>query len=198
MHEAQLVERAKRGEHLDRPSLLELERISPSTYSQYLRRESAQRFQRPEPRVGAQYGKMPKWIGLALRKEPRRFTALAVAVALSTYANSRTRQAWPSLETLAEDVGTSTRAVSNAIRTLERVGFLSIKRRRRQSNLYTVYLDSPAAVKSRGAFDAMISRLNLPQSNSLDSPPGFTQTEKRTENLQQSLTRRDDEVEGVL
>jgi hypothetical protein len=47
---------------------------------------------------------------------------LAVVIALSAYLNSKRGDAWPSIETLAEDVNRSRSTVSRSIERLEKAG----------------------------------------------------------------------------
>jgi len=54
----------------------------------------------------------------------------AVAIMLSTYFNSRTRQAWPSLDTLAADTNRNRSTIWRSINRLEELKLLRIERAR--------------------------------------------------------------------
>jgi len=64
-------------------------------------------------------------------------TVRHVALTLSLYMNERGGSAWPSLASLAEDSGLSTRSVMRGIHALERGGYLLCERRPGTSTLYT-------------------------------------------------------------
>lgn len=187
MPDPSLVERAQREEHLAATDLFELSRIAPAVYSAYLKRERERLAQaaddrhierkndsprrasvEPKPARAHKegYGKVTptlvRWLVPALKGQPRRFLALAVANAILSYTNHRTHKAWPSLEKLAQDVCSTVRSVSKVIGTLEDIGLITIRRRQRQSNIYTLYLDSPNVVKSKDSLDSPISNPDSP------------------------------------
>lgn len=62
----------------------------------------------------------------------------AIAIAISTYLNSKTGDAWPSLETLATDTNRNRATVWRSIERLELLGLLSVQRARgrTRSNRY--------------------------------------------------------------
>jgi hypothetical protein len=64
-------------------------------------------------------------------------TVRHVALTLSLYMNERGGSAWPSIATLAEDSGLSTRTIMRGIRALERGRYLLCERRPGTSTLYT-------------------------------------------------------------
>jgi biotin operon repressor len=70
---------------------------------------------------------------------------------LKTYANPE-GQCWPGEEALGRLLGYGERSIRDAIRTLERNGWIEIKRRKQLPNLYTLLVGSrPAAeCRSRG------------------------------------------------
>jgi hypothetical protein len=63
---------------------------------------------------------------------------LAIAIALSTYFNSRSREAWPSHERLASDINRNRSTVWRSLVKLERLELLDVVhgRGRRKSNRY--------------------------------------------------------------
>lgn len=69
--------------------------------------------------------------------------AFALYAALSTYADRESMECWPSIKTLAKDLGVHETTVQRAMRELEEKGIISIERRKRDDgsnypNLYTV------------------------------------------------------------
>jgi len=62
----------------------------------------------------------------------------AVAIVLATYLNSRTQEAWPSLETLARDTNRVPSTVWRAVQRLERMKLIEVRRARgrTKSNRY--------------------------------------------------------------
>jgi len=63
---------------------------------------------------------------------------MAVAVMLATYMNSKSRDAWPSMETLARDTNRSRSTVWRSLKRLEKLKLLNIThaRSRRKPNRY--------------------------------------------------------------
>ena len=78
-------------------------------------------------------------IGWALAQELPGVEKL-VLVALAHRASAVTLRAWPSWKTLQRDTGWGRTAVSEALNALERRGKVAIRRRRRQSNVYTLLM----------------------------------------------------------
>lgn len=58
------------------------------------------------------------------------------------YTGNGTHDAWPSHETLAAELGCTTRSVRRILEELEQVGALSIRLRAGTSNLYTLHWQS--------------------------------------------------------
>jgi hypothetical protein len=67
---------------------------------------------------------------------------LAAAIYLSTYFNSKTRTAWPSIATLASDTNRNRSTVSRSVKRLEILGLLIVVhgRGRKKSNRYRIGL----------------------------------------------------------
>ena len=81
-------------------------------------------------------------------------TALAVYTALSRFANRKTGECWPSIGRLAQLLDLARNTVKTALRKLEEVGLITIKRRRdpagdATSHRYTLLDCSPEAVDAR-------------------------------------------------
>lgn len=69
------------------------------------------------------YVPVPHWLITAV--SPR---ALTVYCALGTYADNRTKEAWPSMATIGEAAGCSENVAREAIHELERVGAVRVER----------------------------------------------------------------------
>jgi hypothetical protein len=88
---------------------------------------------------GKGFGRVHLWWFQALRDADAGVMARDVLVVISSYADRRTGQAYPSIATIAELLGVGQRAVKAAIRELKMIGLLESTRRSRrsgQSNLY--------------------------------------------------------------
>lgn len=97
--------------------------------------------------TGTPYAQVPVWIlrsGANLSNGAR-----AVYGVIMSYADNNTRVAFPSRETLAEDLGVSVATVKRAIKELENFGALNVTRQRNKrtgnffANRYTLVFDSP-------------------------------------------------------
>lgn len=98
--------------------------------------------------VDNRFAVIPHWVlGRGLSS-----AAIHLYVVLVKYADNSTGEAWPSRETLANDIGKSKDSVDRYIRELVAAGALAVTRRRRAgtkenySNLYTVITANPDAV----------------------------------------------------
>jgi DNA-binding transcriptional MocR family regulator len=80
---------------------------------------------------------VPRWVVLA----PVSPTAIRLYCVLMTYADSKERTCWPSLNTLAAAMHASKTTVVNAVAELERLGALDVKRGKSDQgrNLPSVY-----------------------------------------------------------
>jgi hypothetical protein len=67
---------------------------------------------------------------------------MAVAIMLATYMNSKSRDAWPSMETLARDTNRSRSTVWRSLKRLEKLHLLDVvhARSRRKPNRYRPHL----------------------------------------------------------
>jgi len=101
----------------------------------------------PASPIIAPWGKCASWWAIALKNEPAPFTALSVAISIAAHAGAD-GAAWPSIATIGVEIGVRPNAVSKAVQTLIRVGIIS-RKRRRISNLYQVFLDSPTMRESQ-------------------------------------------------
>ena len=63
---------------------------------------------------------VPNWIAEMLKP-----TELATYVALGKYADNKTKECWPSLNTIAKDLGKSKTSVITAIKALEKKGAIT-------------------------------------------------------------------------
>jgi DNA-binding transcriptional regulator YhcF (GntR family) len=74
-------------------------------------------------------------------KQPVKTAEKLLLLVISNYADEY-GQAWPAVETLARDTGMSRATVQRSLRKLEKLGFISCKKRMRgpaqSSNLYTL------------------------------------------------------------
>ena len=75
----------------------------------------------------------------------------AVAIVLSTYMNSQTRQAWPSMQRLAADTGRDRSTVWRSLKRFEALKLLKITHARspRKSNIYCLRLGDMSAERER-------------------------------------------------
>lgn len=82
--------------------------------------------------------------------------AVRVAVRLLNYVNRERREAWPTAETLANDLGATKTGIHKALASLEREGFLSVSHRRGRhvSNLYRPILPDEKRTTAVVLFDA--------------------------------------------
>jgi hypothetical protein len=126
--------------------------------------------------LAGRFGKAMPWWACVLRNKARPFTALSVAIAISSHVNQRSGEAWASQETIARGLGISPKAVSRAVRTLVEVGVLTVRRRRRDTNVYRVNLGSAAARESKVMLDSPDTGLDSPTVVAPDSPPVVPQT----------------------
>jgi hypothetical protein len=79
--------------------------------------------------------------GLVRRSAEVGDPAFRIFCILRTFANAA-GECWPGEITLAGIVGCSVRHVGRAIRTLSKAGWIQVKRRQQQPNLYTIAADS--------------------------------------------------------
>jgi len=74
-------------------------------------------------------------------KQPVKTTEKLLLLVIANYADEQ-GQAWPSVETLCRDTGMSRATIQRSLRKLEKLGFLSTKKRMKShaqtSNLYTL------------------------------------------------------------
>ncbi len=95
------------------------------------------------------------WLKLCARYPNLSGSDYAVAIALSTYLNSKTGNAWPSLQRLATDTNRNRSTVSRAVKRLEALGLIEVihGRGRKKVNRYRPSLGSmnvdPATLKRR-------------------------------------------------
>jgi DNA-binding transcriptional regulator YhcF (GntR family) len=92
---------------------------------------------------------------------------MAVAIFISTYLNSNTGDAWPSLARLAKDTNRAPSTVSRAVRRLESLGLIIIDhaRGRENSNHYRPALGdtaNPEDLKRRTTARGKILRTRTP------------------------------------
>ena len=88
------------------------------------------------------FGRIPLWWIVALRDAGAGIMARDVLIVIASYADKSTGLAWPSVESISEDLGVSRRAIVKAIRELEENGIIKIarrNRRKRESNLYRLF-----------------------------------------------------------
>lgn len=77
--------------------------------------------------------------------------SLYLYAVLSVYADKETRQCFPSLETLAENTKASKKTVINRLNTLKDRGYITITKRGRKGNLYTL-IRPPKLLKDKEEF----------------------------------------------
>lgn len=77
-----------------------------------------------------------EWIRMVNLSPDVSHVAARVAVNLAMRMNIRTRDAWPSIDTIAKDIGASPRSVISAIDQLVEEGFLGAERKRNKGNVY--------------------------------------------------------------
>lgn len=85
------------------------------------------------------WGRVHLWWFRRLRQRGASVTARDVLVAIASHANKTTGEAYPTIETLAGEVGISERSVRSAIREIKDAGIVTVtarNRRLRESNLY--------------------------------------------------------------
>ena len=68
---------------------------------------------------------VPNWVAELLKP-----TELATYVALGKYADNKTKECWPSLNTIAKDLGKSKPSVITAIKALEKKGVVKVDKRK--------------------------------------------------------------------
>lgn len=91
-------------------------------------------------------GRVYLWWIQALRKSGAGVTARDVLAVLASYADKKTGEAWPSIETIAATLGVRKNAVQVAIRQLKAAGILNViprNRRKRETNLYRFQVFNP-------------------------------------------------------
>ncbi len=98
-------------------------------------------------------------------------TDLAVGIEIARHARAETKQAWPSQQTIAENLARSVASVEKSVPRLVKLGFLSIDRRPSNNghafNVYTLlddridaFLDQRQALKdARAEHDAKMCKL---------------------------------------
>jgi len=77
-----------------------------------------------------------EWIRMVNSSPDLTHVAARVAVNLAMRMNIRTRDAWPSIDTIANDIGASPRSVVSAIDNLVKEGLLGAERKRNKGNVY--------------------------------------------------------------
>src|SRR5262245_51946878 len=83
--------------------------------------------------------KREAWVKRILKDRELNPHFKVVAVALSMYLNRKTKTAWPEVRTLAEMCGISKTYAHQAVRALQRRGYLSIEARRFSGKLHNIY-----------------------------------------------------------
>lgn len=109
-----------------------------------------------------EWGKVPIWWGRAIARQPRHhFNALHLAVVLSRKRDLTTNECFPSVATLMTATGLSSKRLSEALGVLVAAKILTIRRRQRKSNLYTINvtpgsLDATAPDLSKAHLDTTV------------------------------------------
>jgi biotin operon repressor len=106
------------------------------------------------------YGRVPLWWIVSLRASGAGIMARDVLVVIASYAEKKTGQAWPAVETIAETLGVSRRAIQRAIAELGDVGILRItrrNRRKRETNVYRLVWKSPHQVNESVTYNEAVS-----------------------------------------
>ena len=95
-------------------------------------------------------GLVAPWWGNVIAAEPRfRFTALRVAALLSEHRNYKTGECFWSQLRIAQELGLHRNRVGEAVELLQHVGIVSIRRRYRDSSVYTLNFDRVDATAAR-------------------------------------------------
>ncbi len=120
--------------------------------------------------VDNRFAMIPHWLILSDVSDG----ALRLYAALMKYADSTTRQAFPSRATIANDMHKSVKSVDRYLRELESLGAVRVQRRKRvgslenQSSVYTLVTTNPRVATS----EEMDSTVSTPQEVGTPVSPG--------------------------
>jgi len=106
------------------------------------RRDEAPSSEPPRSQRGGFQAAKEGWLKLCASYPNLSGADLAVLIVLSTYMNSKTRVAWPSLQTLATDTNRNRSTVSRSLNKLEKLELIAIVHGRgsKKSNRYRITL----------------------------------------------------------
>lgn len=117
------------------------------------------------------YAQIPVWI---LRKPDLSLGSKALYGALMTYADNRTKLAFPGQEQVASDLGCTVRTVYKYMKELEESGILSVERRRNKQtgNFYANHYVLRFADPSESTFRPAVERaFRVTRPTNLTTPP---------------------------
>lgn len=77
-----------------------------------------------------------KWLRELANSRDLKHLSVRVGLHLAMRMTMRTQEAWPSIETISNDINASQRGVIGALDELTEEGFLGIERRRNKGNRY--------------------------------------------------------------